>query len=56
MRASLIHLWPALSRRFGIHPWDVERLTFNELEAYVDDLEAEVREIQRQQKQRSRRR
>jgi hypothetical protein len=30
--------WPALSYHFGIHPWDVERLTHVEIATYLDAL------------------
>jgi hypothetical protein len=30
--------WPALSRVYGIHPWDVHRLTFHEIATYQADL------------------
>lgn len=39
MRAALLHQWPALSRLFGLHPWDVDRLTFDELRAYLEHFE-----------------
>jgi hypothetical protein len=29
---------PALSQLFGIHPWDIERLTVGELRAYLAAL------------------
>lgn len=35
MRAALAEAWPALSRFFGLKPWDVERLTLVELNAYL---------------------
>lgn len=31
---------PAFSALFGIHPWDVDRLTFGELETYITQLDA----------------
>lgn len=33
--------WPALSRVFGLYPWDVERLTLAELNVYVATLRGE---------------
>lgn len=46
MRARLTAAWPDLSHYFGIHPWDVERLTYGEIDAYVEALN----EIGRQQR------
>lgn len=40
MRRALVKSWPALSYHFGLHPWDLERLTPAELRAYLDDLDA----------------
>lgn len=39
MRRRLLELWPALSERFQIHPWDVGRLTPDELAVYVAALQ-----------------
>ena len=38
MRAALIELWPVLSDIYGLHPWDVHRLSVVELGRYIDDL------------------
>lgn len=38
IRARLLRAWPNLSHYFGIHPWDVERLTVFELNAYLDAI------------------
>jgi hypothetical protein len=38
VRRALLSLWPALSRVYGLHPWDVDLLTLAELHAYDDDL------------------
>lgn len=35
MRRRLLDSWPALSHEFGLHPWDVDRLTADEINAYV---------------------
>jgi len=51
VRARLVDVWPALSHHFDIHPWDVERLTFRELNAYVKALNDLAREQQKQQRQ-----
>lgn len=37
MRRRLLDWWPALSLHYGLHPWDVERLTPDELVAYQRD-------------------
>ncbi len=38
MRRAIASAWPALSRVYGLHPWDVERLTPDELRAYLGAL------------------
>lgn len=38
MRARLLRAWPNLSHYFGLHPWDLERLTVGEIGAYLDWL------------------
>jgi hypothetical protein len=38
MRRALRASLPALSMHFGIHPWDVERLTYGEIPVYLDAL------------------
>lgn len=38
MRRAIAAAWPALSRVYGLHPWDVERLTPDELRAYLAEL------------------
>lgn len=40
MRARLAERWPALSYHFGLHPWDVGRLSLVEMNAYLEALEA----------------
>lgn len=35
MRRALLLSLPALSQYFGLMPWDAERLTFRELQAYL---------------------
>lgn len=40
MRRRHLEWWPALSRVYGVHPWDVERLTPAELAAYQRDYNA----------------
>lgn len=35
MRAALLKAWPALSETFGIHPWDVKRLSAAEIGQYL---------------------
>lgn len=36
IRRSLRKEWPALSFLYGIHPWDVERLSYTELDQYQE--------------------
>ena len=31
--------WPALSRVYGLHPWDTDRMTPDELVGYLADLD-----------------
>lgn len=41
MRRALRNTLPALAYHFGIHPWDIERLTYGEIESFqraLDDL------------------
>ena len=38
MRAGLVDAWPNLSHHYGIHPWDVDRLSYAEINAYVEAL------------------
>lgn len=35
MRRAHLKAWPALSHLYGLHPWDIERLTVDELREYV---------------------
>ena len=46
MRRRLRRSWPSLSHHFGIHPWDVDRLTYGELDAYLDELAAIAKRAQ----------
>ncbi len=32
-----------MSKLYGLHPWDEDRLTDGELDDYLDDLEAELK-------------
>jgi len=43
VRATLVGAWPSLSRLYGIHPWDIHRLSIPELNAYLEDLEEYAR-------------
>ena len=39
--------WPSLSHLFGIHPWDIDRLTAGEVGAYraaLDDYEQRMKQ------------
>ena len=38
MRRALLQAWPALSRVYGLHPWDVGQMTPDEVRCYLDDL------------------
>lgn len=38
MRAALLPVWPALSKHYGLHPWDVDRLSAAEMNQYLDGL------------------
>ena len=38
IRRALVDEWPALSRLYGLHPWDVERLTEAELAGYLEQM------------------
>ncbi len=44
MRRALQNQLPAFSALFGLHPWDVERLTLDELDVYRNYLDAQMRE------------
>lgn len=38
MRRALRSALPTLARVYGIRPWEVERLTFGEIEVFTNDL------------------
>ena len=38
MRRALLQAWPALSRVYGLHPWDVGQMTPDEVRCYLEDL------------------
>ena len=40
MRRELLAVLPQLAHRYGIRPWEVERLTYDELQAFLDALKA----------------
>ena len=44
MRRALLRSWPALSRFYGLKPWDVEQLTVDELNEYLRQFDAYQRE------------
>jgi hypothetical protein len=44
VRRALLRSWPALTRFYGLHPWDVERLTSDELNEYLRQFDAYQRE------------
>lgn len=48
MRRAVGDLWPILSAVYGIHPWDVDRLTVDELTRYVTAATAATRSAAQQ--------
>lgn len=44
MRRALRESLPAFSLHFGIHPWQVDDLTFGELEVYLTALRVLTKE------------
>jgi hypothetical protein len=38
LRRALREQLPAFSYHFDIHPWDIERLTYGEIESYLREL------------------
>lgn len=54
MRRAVGPGWPALSHYFGVHPWDVERMTYAEVGWYRDAL-ADLAKQHRQQARAARR-
>ncbi len=38
MRRALLPAWPALAHHFNLHPPDLEWLTYDEIEAYLEAL------------------
>ncbi len=38
MRRALRRQLPAFSHHFGIQPWDIDRLTYGELDLYLEQL------------------
>jgi hypothetical protein len=55
IRRALLRQWPALARFYGIHPWDVDRFTLDELNEYLRQHDDYVRQ-QRLAAQRANRR
>jgi Tat protein secretion system quality control protein TatD with DNase activity len=60
IRRALLKQWPALARFYGIHPWDAERFTLDELNEYLRQLDEHHRQqrlaAQQAKRQTSRRR
>ena len=56
MRARLVRAWPTLSHYFGIHPWDLERLTWDEIDVYLRAADAIVADLKKQRSETARRR
>lgn len=50
MRRALLKQWPALSKFYGLFPWDTDRLTLDELRQYVDQYAEYQRQMKRQQR------
>jgi hypothetical protein len=46
VRRALLRSWPALTRFYQLHPWDVDRLTVDELNEYLRRFGAYQREQQ----------
>ena len=46
MRRALLRSWPALSKFFGLYPWDIDRLTMDELNEYLRQMDQYQREQQ----------
>lgn len=44
MRRALLKSWPALTRFYGLHPWDAERMTLDELNEYLRQFDQHQRE------------
>lgn len=59
MRAAIGPRLPLLAHFFGVHPWDVDRLSAREIRFYLDaldDLEQERKRADREHKKAQRRR
>lgn len=50
MRRALLKQWPALSKFYGLFPWDCDRLTLDEIREYLDQYADYQREMKRQQR------
>jgi hypothetical protein len=46
VRRALLRSWPALTRFYQLHPWDVDRLTVDELNEYLRQFDEYQREQQ----------
>jgi hypothetical protein len=54
VRRDLLKSWPAITKFYGLFPWDMERLTVDELNEYLsqmDDVQRE-RELERKRAKR----
>lgn len=56
MRRRLRTTWPALSHLYGLHPYDLDRLTPGELDAYLTDLDRHVKALKAAERQARQRR
>lgn len=54
IRRALVKSWPALSKFFGLFPWDADRLTMDELNEYLRQFDTfhrdQARVAQRQKR------
>ena len=49
MRRALLTRWPAISRFYGLFPWDAERLTVDELNEYMRQWDQYQRDMRSEQ-------
>jgi hypothetical protein len=56
VRRRLRTTWPALSHLYGLHPYDLDRLTPGELDAYLTDLDRHVKALKAAERQARQRR
>jgi hypothetical protein len=54
VRRALLRSWPALTQFYGLFPWDVDRITFDELNEYIRQLSEQNFEQEMHQRRRNR--